>query len=78
MLKTIIAIGFGAGLALSPLVAVAQTDQSTTAPAASSEKMAPQKTGPHHPHRHMRRRRMHQQRTGHMPPHPAADTKPAQ
>jgi hypothetical protein len=76
MLKTIIAIGFGAGLALSPLAAVAQS--TTTAPAASAEKAAPQKTGPHHPHRHMRRRRMHQQRTGHMPPHPAADTKPAQ
>jgi hypothetical protein len=77
MLKIIVAIGFGAGLALSPLVAVAQSDQST-APAASAEKGAPQKTGPHHPHRHMRERRMHQQRTGHMPPHPAADTKPAQ
>lgn len=77
MLKTIIAIGFGAGLALFPLAAIAQTD-STAAPAASAEKAAPQKTGIHHPHRHMRRRRMHQQRTGHMPPHPAADTKPAQ
>jgi hypothetical protein len=71
MLKTIVAIAFGAGLALSPLAARAQTDQSM-APA-----VAPQKTGIHHPHRHMQRRRMHQQRTGHMPPHPAA-TAPAQ
>jgi len=74
MLKIIVAIGFGAGLALSPLVAVAQT--TTTAPAASTAAKAPQKTGRHHPARHMRRRRMHMQRTGHMAPHPAA-TKPA-
>jgi hypothetical protein len=67
MLKKIVAIALGAGLALSPLAALAQTDQS----------VPPQKTGIHHPHRHMQRRRMHQQRTGHLPPHPAA-TAPAQ
>lgn len=66
MLKWVIGIALGAGLALSPLAVVAQTDQSA-APA-----VAPQKTGIHHPHRHMQRRRMHKQRTGHMPPHPAA------
>jgi hypothetical protein len=71
MLKKIVAIAFGGGLALSPLAALAQTDQSM-APA-----VAPQKTGIHHPHRHMQQRRMHQQRTGHLPPHPAA-TAPAQ
>jgi hypothetical protein len=69
MLKKIVAIALGAGLALSPLATLAQTDQSTApaAPGASAEK-----TGIHHPHRHMQRRRMHKQRTGTMPPHPAA------
>jgi len=67
MLKWVIGIALGAGLAMSPLAVVAQTDQSA-APA-----VAPQKTGPHHPRRHMQRRRMHMQRTGHMPPHPAAE-----
>ena len=69
MLKRVVAIALGAGLALSPLATIptlAQTDQGA-APA-----VAPQKTGPHHPHRHMQQRRMHKQRTGHMPPHPAA------
>jgi hypothetical protein len=70
MLKQIVAMALGAGLALSPLAALAQTDQSTTAPAAAAP--APQKTGRHAPHRRMRERRMHMQRTGHMPPHPAA------
>ena len=69
MLKNILAISLGAGLALSPLATVAtlaQTDQS------AAPVVAPQKTGLHHPRRHMNRRRMHMQRTGRMPPHPAA------
>jgi hypothetical protein len=71
MLKWVIGIALGAGLAMSPLAVVAQTDQSA-APAAAPA-AAPEKTGPHHPRRHMKRRRMHMQRTGHMPPHPAAE-----
>jgi hypothetical protein len=74
MLKKIVAIALGAGLALFPLATLAQTDQST-APAPGASPSA-EKTGIHHPHRHMQRRRMHKQRTGTMPPHPAA-TAPA-
>ncbi len=41
MLKTIVAIALGAGLALSPLAALAQTDQSTAPAAGASATPAP-------------------------------------
>jgi hypothetical protein len=54
MFKTIAAIGLSAGLALSPLAALAQTDQSTApaAPAAgATPEKAPMKAKTHHMHK---------------------------
>src|SRR5574337_329925 len=67
MLKTLVAIGLSAGLALSPLAALAQADQTTApaAPAASSaSKAKPAHRGSHR--RHQRQQaRMHKQRARH-------------
>ena len=60
MLKKLAAIAFGAGIALSPIAAFAQTDQSA-APAAGAAAATPMKaTGSHRSHRRHTRSMAHQ------------------
>ncbi len=69
MLKTIAALGLGAALALSPLAALAQTDQSAAPAAAEKE---PMKAKPKHHHmstHHMAKKK---------PMEPAAPAAPAE
>ena len=66
MLKKLAAIGLGAAIVLSPMAALAQTDQSA-APAAGAEAAKPMAapTGSHRSHRrHQRRTAHHRARAG--------------